>query len=138
MQGLVHLHNLLRWVILILLIWSLVNSFLGKNGKEARFLTILSHTMLLLGLIQWIKGGWWEALKVLKTVPRPLTEVQMQSHKLALEHPITMIIAIALITIAGVRIKRGKAGAKWLYLVALLLILAMIPWFRPLMPGMHA
>ena len=133
MTGLVHLHNLLRWVILILLVWSLINSFLGKNGKEARFLTIASHTMLLLGLIQWFFGNW--GLNILQNAPRPLTHEQRQ---MAMEHPFTMILAIVLITMAGMRIKREKTGAKWMYLVALLLILAMIPWARPLFPGMGA
>ena len=32
--GLVHMHNLLRWVIVITLILSLINAFKGKNGKE--------------------------------------------------------------------------------------------------------
>ena len=34
--GLVHLHNLLRWVIVITLILSLINAFKGKNGKESK------------------------------------------------------------------------------------------------------
>ena len=59
------------------------------------------------------------------------------------EHITAMILAIVLITIA-----RGKAktlnfnAAKWLYLVALILLLAAIPWpfregiGRPWFPGM--
>jgi len=34
-------------------------------------------------------------------------------------------------------VKKGKDNAKWFYLIALILILAGIPWSRPLMPGMH-
>ena len=57
--------------------------------------------------------------------------------KMAVEHPLWMIISIALITVAGISVKKGKDNAKWFYLVALILILAGIPWYRPLMPGMH-
>ena len=59
------------------------------------------------------------------------------------EHPLMMFIAIALITVA-----RGKAkvlnykATDWLLLIALLLILAAVPWpfrdivGRPWFPGM--
>ena len=50
--GLVHLHNLLRWVIVITLVWSLWNAFKGKNGKETLFMMISSHVMLLVAMIQ--------------------------------------------------------------------------------------
>jgi hypothetical protein len=52
---------------------------------------------------------------------------------------------IALITMGGVSVKKEKDNAKWFYLVALLLILARIPWpfmepgiARGLFPGMGA
>ena len=89
LQGLIHLHNVLRWVILILLLISLIQAFTKNGGIQkdsfARF---------------WV-----------------------------VEHITAMILAIVLITIA-----RGKAktlnfnAAKWLYLVALILLLAAIPW----------
>ena len=136
MTGFVHLHNLLRWVILVLLIWSLINSFSKKNGKEARILTIVSHVMLLLGLVQWYAGAW--GLKLIQAAGGmgAVMKDAMQ-RKMAVEHPLLMIISIALITIAGISVKKGKDNAKWFYLVALILILAGIPWYRPLMPGMH-
>jgi hypothetical protein len=56
--GLVHMHNLLRWVIVITLILSLINAFKGKNGKETLIMMISSHVMLLIGLIQWFGGDW--------------------------------------------------------------------------------
>ena len=64
--GLVHLHNLLRWVIVITLVWSLWNAFKGKNGKETLFMMISSHVMLLIGLIQWFGGDW--GLKQIKSL----------------------------------------------------------------------
>ena len=38
MIGLLHLHNLLRWVILILLVWAWINSLKNKNGKETEYI----------------------------------------------------------------------------------------------------
>lgn len=146
MTGLTHLHNFLRWIVLVLLIWSMVNAFLNKNGKETRFLTISSHVMLLLGLIQWFVGVW--GLKLIQNVGMSelMSNESMKAARFfAVEHPLTMIIAIALITVGGVSVKKGKGNAKWFYLVALLLILSRIPWpfmkdniGRGLFPGMKA
>jgi hypothetical protein len=63
----------------------------------------------------------------------------------AIEHSLTMIFAIALITIGGVSVRKNKDNAKWFYLAALILILLRIPWpgmgdgiARGLFPGMGA
>ncbi len=134
MTGLLHLHNLLRWVILVLLIWTIINNFLNKNGKEAKILTIVSHTMLLIGIIQWFAGDW--GLKLIQNVGMSNVMKDSTQRLMAVEHPFTMIIAIALITMGGISIKKGKSNAKWLYIIALVLILSRIPWARALFPGM--
>jgi CDP-diglyceride synthetase len=121
----------------------MVNAFLKKNGKETRFLTISSHVMLLLGLIQWFVGVW--GLKLIQTLGMKEAMGNAAARFFSVEHPLTMIIAIALITMGGVSVKKEKDNAKWFYLVALLLILARIPWpfmepgiARGLFPGMGA
>ncbi len=134
LTGLVHLHNLLRWVILVLLVWTIINSFLNKNGKETKFLTIVSHTMLLLGLIQWFIGKW--GLKLIQNVGMAEVMKDADRRLMAVEHPITMIISIVLITIGGMSVKKGKSNAKWMYILALVLILSRIPWNKALFPGM--
>jgi hypothetical protein len=60
-----------------------------------------------------------------------------------IEHTLTMLIATVLITIGGVYLRKQKSSAKWLYVVALILILSRIPWpflspgiARGLFPGM--
>lgn len=145
LQGLIHLHNALRWVILILLLISLIQAFTKNGGiqKTSLWLLIAAHITLILGLFQYfnsqvvgfhlieIKGGFGEVMK------------DSFARFWVVEHITAMIIAIALITVA-----RGKAktlnfnAAKWLYLVALILLLAAIPWpfregiGRPWFPGM--
>ena len=62
----------------------------------------------------------------------------------AVEHILTMIIAIAFITIGHVKYKKGgnPKTTLILYIIALLLIFSAIPWpfrteiARPLFPGM--
>jgi len=124
--GLTHLHSLLRWVILVLLIWSLINAFMQKNGKETRILTITSHVMLLIGILQWFMGAW--GLKLIQSIGMGEVMKTAAPRFFAIEHTFTMIIAIVLITVGGVMVKKSNPKAKWMYLAALILILARIPW----------
>ncbi len=120
------MHSLLRWVILILLIYTLIKVFTGKSGKEARYLTIVSHIMLLIGLAQWFLGDW--GLKLIQENGMGAVMKASAQRFFVIEHTLTMIIAIVLITMGGVFIRKGKASAKWLYVAALVLILSRIPW----------
>jgi hypothetical protein len=106
----------------------------NKNGKETKILTIVSHTMLLIGIIQWFAGAW--GLKLIQNVGMGALMKNAEQRLMAVEHPLTMIIAIALITVGGVSVKKGKSNAKWFYILALVLILSRIPWARALFPGM--
>ena len=60
-----HLHSVLRWVILILLLLALYKSFVDRHKaftpghkKMGLFLMICCDVMLLLGLYQWFTGEW--------------------------------------------------------------------------------
>jgi hypothetical protein len=136
------LHNLLRWILLLLLIINLVRHFAAINQpfgvtdkKLGLWLMISAHTQLLIGLVLWFVGPW--GFQNLKN--NGMGEVMQNSTArfFAVEHTITMIIAIALITFArGIFRKNLTDGKKHrrcilLYALALLLIMAMIPW-----PGM--
>jgi hypothetical protein len=142
-NGLLHLHNVLRWVILLLLLISLFQAFTKSRGirKTSLWLMIAAHTTLILGLYQWYAGGLgWNIIQ-----QKGFGEVMKDSMNRfwAVEHFTGMLIAIILITVA-----RGKAkilnyrAATWLYLIALIIILATIPWpfregiGRPWFPGL--
>lgn len=144
--GLLHLHNLLRWVILILLVLSIIHAFTKNKGlqKTSLFLLIASHITLLLGLYQWIFSKT-VGIKTLVENMGGMGNVMKSSFARfwVVEHFLGMLVAIILITIARGKAKKDNFGAaKWLYLVALILILASIPWpfrgeiARPLFPGM--
>lgn len=142
-NGLVHLHNLLRWIILILLLISLVSAF-TKNAriqKTSLWLLIVAHSTLVLGIFQWLNGNW--GLKLIQT--NGFGEVMKDSVQRfwAVEHIAGMLIGIVLITIARGKSKRlNYSAASWLYLIALVVILASVPWpfregiARPWFPGM--
>ena len=140
--GLLHLHNALRWVVLLLLIWNLVQAITKKESirSSSLLLMIASHTMLLIGLYQTIAGRYgWTKLNL----PEGSSVMSDSFYRFFLiEHPVLMITSIVLITLA-----RGKAkqlnyrSVTWLLGIALVLILAGIPWpgrelvGRPLFPG---
>jgi Ni/Fe-hydrogenase subunit HybB-like protein len=142
--GLVHLHNVIRWVILILLIISLIQAFTKNKGliKTSLFLLITSHITLLFGVYQWLAGRYG-----MLTSARPNPETSLMKDTFYrfywVEHAIGMIVAIVLITVARKKSKQlNFKGAGVLYLVALIIILATIPWpfraiiGRPWFPGM--
>jgi len=142
-SGLLHLHNLLRWIILILLLLALLQAFGKKPAlkKTSLFLLIAAHITLLIGLYQYFtKGPGFNLIQ-----QYGFGEVMKDSvmRFWAVEHITTMIIAIILITIARGKSKKGVyPAAAWLYLIALVLILAGVPWpfregiGRPWFPGM--
>jgi uncharacterized membrane protein YidH (DUF202 family) len=135
------LHNLLRWIILLLLLVNLLRHFIAVNKpfgevdkKLGLFLMIFAHIQLVIGLYQWFAGGLG-----LQSFRNDGAAVMQNSEErfYAVEHTVTMIIAIVLITIARGIYRKKLSDAKkhrrciLLYAIALLLILAMIPW-----PGM--
>ena len=153
-NGLLHLHSLLRWVILLLLLIALFRHLSGMNSKRLvnngdrkvdLFLMIVAHTTFLIGLYQWIAGE-----KGLKTIQHfGMGEVMKNSgwRFFAVEHLTGMLIAIILITVGRGAVKRSSdfrvhRKAFWYFLIALILIIVSVPWpfregiGRPWFPGM--
>jgi hypothetical protein len=140
--GLLHLHNLLRWVVLIALLVAIVRLILGKDAlKASKVLLISAHSTLVLGLYQYIFGPI--GLSLIKTMGMAAAMKDKVARFWAVEHIFSMLLAIALITIGHVKYKKGGAAKTTLilFLIALLLIFGAIPWpfrgeiARPLYPG---
>ncbi|HEX7845114.1 MAG TPA: hypothetical protein VF476_04880 [Chitinophagaceae bacterium] len=140
--GLLHLHSILRWVILLLLLVTLFQAFAKNPGvkKTSLWLLISAHIMFLVGLYQVIAGRYG----IMKGLPEGVELMKDKFYRFFwVEHPLMMLIAIILITIARGKAKQlnySKVG--WLLLIALLLILAAVPWpfreivARPWFPAM--
>src|SRR5436190_23935895 len=153
--GLLHLHNLLRWVIIILLLVSIFKAFSGwqqNNTVSAAdrrvwlFTLIASHITLVLGLYQWLWGRYG-MLKI--DLPEGESIMKNKFYRFFwVEHPTFMILAIVMITLGYGMAKKNIPDevkyrrALWLFIVALLFILVAIPWpfrqviGRPWLPGM--
>lgn len=153
-NGLLHLHNLLRWVILLLLIIAIVRSFVGMSGnkpftngdkKTGLFLMISAHLTFLIGLYQWIAGPL--GLKMIQSAGMGVVMENDNTRFWAVEHPVGMLLAVILITVGRRQSKAPISDAAkhrktfWLYLVALIVIIASVPWpfregiGRPWFPG---
>lgn len=137
------LHSLLRWFVLISLIYATYQACKGwlstmpytPRDKKIRTITvIIVHIQLLVGLalyavspvIHNLFGNFGEAVQ------------QSSVRFYGMEHSILMILAVVFITIGSVKtkrhsndIKKFKSTAIW-FTIGLLIILVSIPWpFSP-------
>ena len=145
--GMLHLHSVLRWAILILLLVALYKSFADRHGaftsghrKTGLFLMICADLMLLLGLYQWITGE--KGLKMIKSSGMKAVMDNAITRFFAVEHFIGMLVAIILIHVGYSYAKKNIPDASkhkralLFYGLALLIILIMIPWpFRAVGAG---
>ena len=143
-QGLLHAHNGLRWLVLIVLILSVILAFLGWFGKR-KWKKIDGISGLLATIfmdLQFLTGI------ILYAFVSPLTKAAFNDFGAAMknpdlrfyavEHILMMIIALVLIHLG--RSKSKNAIAPWkrhrvaaiFYGIALILIIAAIPWGRAL------
>lgn len=137
MESLQFLHSGWAYLVLLVLILATLNAlvkFFGDKEFDAKdfrislFTLITMHIQLLLGLILWFTKGYFDEMTVGEVMKSETVR------KLAVEHPLTMLIAVALVTIGYSKHKKklvSKPKFKVLaifYTIALALVLYMIPW----------
>lgn len=133
------IHSYWAYIVLAILIFTVVNAIIGHTQKKefkdkdlrlGLFTLIVSHIQLLIGLAWYFMSPWYKALK--EDAASVMGDKSLRL--LAVEHPITMILAIVLITIGWSKHKKKTEDtAKFktftiFYGLALLLILSRIPW----------
>jgi hypothetical protein len=153
-EGLLHLHNFLRWVILIFLLLSVLRHLTAGSqpygGKDKGFglpLLIATHVNAVIGIYQWVVSIW--GLKMIQQHGMGGVMKDTVNRFWAIEHPLMMLIAAILITIGygqrkskhTARVQRRRAVI--FYVLALIVILLAVPWpfrdeliRRPWFPGM--
>ena len=137
--GLKHLHSFLPYLLLTVLLFAFVKSVIAYRGKHP-------HTeghrkngliVLILAHIQFLIGGVLYFVSPMSTGGLNDLGAAMKDPTLrlyTLEHPLMMILAIVLITMAYSKSKKDisdqlKHKLKSIYFsTALLLILSRIPW----------
>ncbi len=132
-QFFIHAHSGLRWLILVLLLWAIVDSLLkwqgsGKPSTKERIWYFGSVYLVELQVVIGFVLYFWNK--------RYLGFEHMDESILrfyALEHPVAMIIATGLLSVGKAKFKKFE-GAKLyksvfiFYTIALIVMLLSIPW----------
>ena len=134
------IHSYWAYIVLLILIISVVNAITGLSSKKefkakdlriSLFALIASHIQLIIGFIAFYTSTFYLSMRSMG-----MGEVMKNKElrKALIEHPVMIIIAIALITIGFSKHKKKTTDASKFktitifYGVALLIILGMIPW----------
>ena len=134
------IHSYWAYLVLLLLVLSTANALIGlaskreysaKDFRISLLTLITSHIQLLIGIILYFTNNYVSQFSELG-----MGEIMKNSvlRSTLVEHPTTMIIALALITIGYSKHKKkltSKPKFKTLsifYTIALVLILSKIPW----------
>jgi len=125
------LHSLVRWIVLLTLLFALFRIYRGRFGKRewdaadgraVQVFAIAVDVQMLLGIVLLLVNGFADL------------------GSFWMDHIIPMVVAVAFAHIASAQAKkdapaevRFRKTAFWLILV-LVVILVAIPWARPLLP----
>ncbi|MBX3132731.1 MAG: hypothetical protein KF689_05020 [Gemmatimonadaceae bacterium] len=145
-SALLHSHNLLRWVVLVLGVLAVARAVAGLGGTlsydRARRATAMFmgsvHLQLLLGLLLLMQSPLVKA--AMRDMEMTMKDAALR--KVVVEHPTLMVIAAIVVTIGAIAAKNQKTDAARhkfgaiAMTVTMLIILAGIPWQRALFPGM--
>lgn len=140
------LHNLFRWIILIVGVLAVIRAFIGWFGKKewasiddrlGLWFTVSMDIQLLLGLLLYFVFS-----PITKTAFQDFGAAMADSdlRYFAIEHIMMMVIAVILVHIGralsrGADTDNGKFKRVAIFFtLGLLVVLAAIPWSRPLLP----
>ena len=112
MQTVLILHNIMRWAVLLFGLWTLINALSGTFSKRAYsnadnksnlFFMISCDIQLLLGLILYFSGVWFEKLK------SGMGDVMKNAYDrfFTVEHAGMMLLAWILVHIGRSAVKRA-------------------------------
>lgn len=139
-NGLLHLHNFMRWAVLILGLWTIFQSlggmsggkvFTAKNKRIALFFMISCDIQLLLGLLLYFMGPW--GIKNIQNMGMGEVMKNTAGRFFAIEHTLLMLIAIILVHIGYSASKSGEDSKRfkklfWFSTIAIIIMLISIPW----------
>lgn len=136
-----HLHSVLRWLVLIVALWAIIKMAMGRSGSKSftasdkrpgLFYMILMDIQLLVGAFLYVSGPW--GIKNIQNQGMGNIMKESVNRFFAIEHVLGMLVALILVHIGYAATKKPIADKKkfnkafWFFLVAFLLILASIPW----------
>ncbi|GAA4324324.1 hypothetical protein [Flaviaesturariibacter amylovorans] len=136
-NGMLHAHSGLRWVVLILLLLAIFRHATAGDKpygrKNGLLLTISADIMLLIGLYLWFTSPTY-GLSYIQGAKPEIAELKRRMSFQTFEHSFGMLVAIALLHIGKAQGKKNIPDARkhrkalMFYVIALLIMLASIPW----------
>lgn len=129
------LHNLMRWVVVVVMVYALIRMFMGvfqrrdfteQDRKSLSWFAISMDIQLLIGLVLYVANGWWSTL--------PGGMGQSAVRFFAIEHFFLMFVALVLAHLGVLFTRRAQAAASKFKrgaiftTVAALAIFFAIPW----------
>jgi heme A synthase len=135
------IHSKWAYLVLVVLVLATGNAlfkFFGDKEFDAKdfrislFTLITMHIQLLIGIILFFMKDYFSTIKEVGGMGEVMKNSDLRN--LIVEHPTTMIIAVALVTIGYSKHKKklvSRPKFKMLavfYTLALILVLAKIPW----------
>jgi len=140
-------HNILRWVVLLTAVVALIRSFRGLatgapwTRREALSLSAYAGMLslqMLLGLFLYFFLSP-VGMRALRDMGAAMSDPNVRFF--AIEHPIAMMLAVGLAHVAVQRSRKASTDASRfrnaaiLVSLSLLLVLARLPWARPMFPS---
>jgi hypothetical protein len=138
MSSILVLHSLVRWAIMLFGLWTVLNALNGVLGKTAYtpsdnrtslFFSISCDIQLIIGLILYFNGPWFDKLKDLgNNMKDPYDRF------FTMEHAVMMLIAWILVHIGRVAVKKASGDAAkhkrslLFFGLVMALIIAAVPW----------
>ncbi|RQO30904.1 hypothetical protein DBR32_09335 [Taibaiella sp. KBW10] len=153
--GLLHVHSLLRYLIIIVAIWAIIKAASGMSGgksytksdqRPGLFYLIFMDLQLVVGLLLYVMGNF--GIKQIQALGMGEVMKNGVARFFVMEHTLGMLLALILVHIgyantkkAGLSDQKKFSKSFWCFLISFIVILASIPWpFRELgrgwMPGM--
>jgi len=135
------IHSKWAYLVLLVLVLATFNAlikFFGNKEFDAKdfrislFALITMHIQLLIGIVLFFMKDYFSTIEQIGGMGELMANKALRN--LVVEHPLTMIIAVALVTIGYSKHKKkltSKPKFKLLaifYTLALVLVLAKIPW----------
>jgi hypothetical protein len=130
-----HLHSIVRWLLLSGLLGSVIMAIsglaesrgLGNKGRLfARITVYMAHLQLLVGILLFAISP--RVIFSADSMRSPILRFFL------VEHTSAMLLAVILITIGHIRMKKSPDAVSaartllWFYIVSLVIILILIPW----------
>jgi len=147
-NGILDLHNLVRWLVLVAGVYAIFKAIGGLTGNKTWEKSDKIAGSIFAGMIdlQLLIGfGLYFMSPIVKSALANMSAAMKDptQRQFAVEHISIMIIAAVLAHVGSIMVKRASSDtakfrmAAIFYSLAILTILYGIPWSRSLIPGIH-